>query len=164
MLKEVVDVLLIRSKFSTPKCFRQMFAILRGTWVPDKLRVLKQCSVLLRVRIMTRSVWPVVVDGNHITKHVEVENLERINKTSTASLSICWSFCKRYYKMLGSTIKKVKWSLIVQCIVFYWQSMVYLLTQCIVQPFSITPRRSIIVWLTQYSVFIIQTNKITNIL
>jgi hypothetical protein len=29
-------------------------------------------------------------------KHVGVENLERINKTSTTSLSICWSFCKRF--------------------------------------------------------------------
>jgi hypothetical protein len=38
-------------------------------------------------------------------KHVGVENLERINKTSTTSLNIYWSFCKRYYKMLGSTIK-----------------------------------------------------------
>jgi hypothetical protein len=26
-------------------------------------------------------------------KHVGVENLERINKTPTTSLSICWSFC-----------------------------------------------------------------------
>jgi hypothetical protein len=32
-------------------------------------------------------------------------SLEHINKTSTTSLSICWSFCKRYYKMLRSTIK-----------------------------------------------------------
>jgi hypothetical protein len=38
-------------------------------------------------------------------KHVGVENLERINKKSTTSLSICWYFYKRYYKMLGSTIK-----------------------------------------------------------
>jgi hypothetical protein len=28
-----------------------------------------------------------------------------INKTSTTSLSIGWSFCKWYYKMLGSNIK-----------------------------------------------------------
>jgi hypothetical protein len=34
-------------------------------------------------------------DGNHMPKHVGVENLERINKTSTTSLSICWSYCKR---------------------------------------------------------------------
>jgi hypothetical protein len=32
-------------------------------------------------------------------------NLQRINKQSTTSLRIFWSFYKRYYKMLGSTIK-----------------------------------------------------------
>jgi hypothetical protein len=40
-----------------------------------------------------------------LSKHVGVENLERINKIFTTSLSICLSFCKLYYKMLGSTIK-----------------------------------------------------------
>jgi hypothetical protein len=40
-------------------------------------------------------------------KHVGLENFERINKTSTTSLSICWYFCKRYYKILGSTIKLI---------------------------------------------------------
>jgi hypothetical protein len=43
MLKEVVDFLLIRSKFS-PDMFRHMVAILRGSWVPYKLP--KRCSVL----------------------------------------------------------------------------------------------------------------------
>jgi hypothetical protein len=42
-----------------PDMFGHMVAILRGSWVPDKL--LKQCSCYGRVRIMTRPVWPVVV-------------------------------------------------------------------------------------------------------
>jgi hypothetical protein len=44
-------------------------------------------------------------DGNHMSKYLGVENLERINKKSSSSFSICWSFYKRYYKMLRSTIK-----------------------------------------------------------
>jgi hypothetical protein len=40
-------------------------------------------------------------------KHVGVDNLERINKkSSTTSLSIFWSFCERYYKIVGSAIKR----------------------------------------------------------
>jgi hypothetical protein len=76
-----------------------MIAIFWGSQVPYKL--LKQCSVFGRVRIMTRPMWPVVVecirvldtlsktwihshpmwpavirppeDGNHLPKHVRVE-------------------------------------------------------------------------------------------
>jgi hypothetical protein len=44
MLKEVVDVLLIRCNFLYPDMFRHMVAILRRSWMPDKR--LKQCSVL----------------------------------------------------------------------------------------------------------------------
>jgi hypothetical protein len=57
--QEVVDFLLMRSKFY-PDMFRHIVAILRGSWVPSKLP--KRCSVFWRVRIMTRSVWPVVVE------------------------------------------------------------------------------------------------------
>jgi hypothetical protein len=46
-------------------------------------------------------------------KRVGVE-MERIkNKKSTTSHSICWSSYKRYYKMLGSTIKIRKLSVLV---------------------------------------------------
>jgi hypothetical protein len=66
MLKEVVDVLLIRSKFSTPTCF--------GKWLPSSGG--RECLIgysnnLLcygSVRIMTRPVWPVVDDGSTIKR------------------------------------------------------------------------------------------------
>jgi hypothetical protein len=38
-------------------------------------------------------------------KYVGVKKLERINETSTTSLSIWWYLCKRYYRMLSSTVK-----------------------------------------------------------
>jgi hypothetical protein len=65
MLQEVMEFFKwIRSKFSYPDMFRHMVAILRGSWVPDKL--LKQCSVLWAcadyVRTITRPMWPVVVE------------------------------------------------------------------------------------------------------
>jgi hypothetical protein len=89
-----------------PDMFRHMVAILRGSWVPDKL--LKQRSVLwacadydpsrvASLRLATR-------DGSQSG----VENLERINKIPTASLRTCWLFCKRYDKMLGSTINNIQ--------------------------------------------------------
>jgi hypothetical protein len=59
MLKELVDVLLIRSKFSTPTCF--------GIWLPSsggrECLISYSSNVLCygRERIMTRPVWPVVV-------------------------------------------------------------------------------------------------------
>jgi hypothetical protein len=112
MLKEVVDFLITSSKFSTPTCF--------GTWLPSsggRVCLINHPSKVLccgRVRVMTRPVWPVLVtssrgqfswnvsesdsdtqDVNHLPKHVGVENLERINKKSTSSLNICWSYCKR---------------------------------------------------------------------
>jgi hypothetical protein len=58
MLKEVVDFSLMRSKFY-PDMFRQMVATFRRSYVPYKL--LKQCSVFGRIRIMIRPVWPAVV-------------------------------------------------------------------------------------------------------
>jgi hypothetical protein len=60
MLKEVVDFLLIRSKFSTPACF--------GISLPSSggcVCLISYSSNVLcygRVRIMTRPVWPVVVE------------------------------------------------------------------------------------------------------
>jgi hypothetical protein len=91
-----VDFLLIRSKFSTLTCF--------GTWLPSSggRECLIRCpgKVLCcgRVRVMIR---PRPEDGTHMPKHVKVENLERINKKSTTSLSIRWSYCKRLYKSFG---------------------------------------------------------------
>jgi hypothetical protein len=91
-------VLIIRSNYFAQTCF--------GIYLPSsggREYLISYSSDALcygRVRIMIRPVWPVVVP-----KHVEVKHLERINETATTSLRICWSFCKRYYKMLSSTIK-----------------------------------------------------------
>jgi hypothetical protein len=92
MLKEVVDfLLLIRSKFY-PTCF--------GVWLPSsggrECLIGYSSGVLCngRMRIMTvrcgqlwNGIWNVLI------------------KKSTTSSSICWSFYKRCYKMLGPTIK-----------------------------------------------------------
>jgi hypothetical protein len=69
MLKEVVDVLLIRSKFSTPTCF--------GMWLPSsgsrECLISYSSNVLCygRVRIMTRPVWPVVVECVQVYIHLD---------------------------------------------------------------------------------------------
>jgi hypothetical protein len=66
MLKEVVDVLLIRSKFPTPTCF--------GIWLPSlggrECLINYSSNVLCygRVRIMIRPVWPVVVVSQLATR------------------------------------------------------------------------------------------------
>jgi hypothetical protein len=88
-----------------PDMFRHMITILRGSWVLDKL--LKQCSVLWACADYDLS--RVTSFRGHSTtympKHVGVENLERINKTSTSSLSICWSFCKPFFRCLHSNLR-----------------------------------------------------------
>src|SRR5215471_15704617 len=89
MLKKGVDFLLYVPNF-TRTCF--------GIWLPSsggrECLISYSSNVLCygRVRIMTRPVWPVAVECVQVYK-----------KTSTTSLSICWSFCK----MLGSTIKMI---------------------------------------------------------
>jgi hypothetical protein len=58
--------------------------------------------------------WPIPCghwspeDGNHMPKHVGLENLELINKTSTASLSICRSFCKRLSHQIQTSLNHPK--------------------------------------------------------
>ena len=52
-------------------------------------------------------------------------------------------------------ITTLKWSFVV----FDWQSMLHLLTQYNAQPFHIIPRRSIIFWLSECTVYIIQNHK-----
>jgi hypothetical protein len=133
MLKEVVDfLLLLRSRFY-PDTFRDTVAILRGSWVPYKQP--KWCSVLWacadcdRYRVAN---WPHGTGHNPYTPITQntawvaykalttpwgwqpyaetcrgrIWNVVIIKK-STTSLSICWSFYKWYYKMLGLTIKNV---------------------------------------------------------
>jgi hypothetical protein len=51
-----------------------------------------------------------------VPKHVGVENLERIGKKSTTTLRICWFYCKRYYKMLGTTTKIMRMRILIELI------------------------------------------------
>jgi hypothetical protein len=84
--------------------FQQIFAIFRGSQVPYKL--LKQCSVFGRTRIMTRPVWPLSFhykwphgtghlrppeDGKHLPKHVRSRIWNALIK-STTSLNIVGHF------------------------------------------------------------------------
>jgi hypothetical protein len=70
----------MRSKFYHDM-FRQMVAIFRGSYVPYKL--LTQCSVFGRIRIMTRDGQPFAETWGRIRNAL-------INPTTI--LSICWSF------------------------------------------------------------------------
>jgi hypothetical protein len=118
MLKEVVDFSTHTFKiFFYPDMFRYMFAILRASWVPGKIlkygsvllacagydpsHVAKLATLILYQALTTPWGWQPCAQtclGRNI--------LERINKKkSTTSLNICWSYCKRCYKMLGPTIK-----------------------------------------------------------
>jgi hypothetical protein len=76
------------------------------------LMKLCMCCVIICTPITQNTAWVAYKALNPlrmstICRNMSGLNLEHSNnKRSTISMSICWSSCKRYYKMLGSTIKR----------------------------------------------------------
>jgi hypothetical protein len=72
-----------------PDMFRHMAAILRGSWVPDKL--LKQCSVIWACAdLSTPTCFGIWLPYAETWRGWKIWNV--LIKTSTTSLSICWCF------------------------------------------------------------------------
>jgi hypothetical protein len=89
MFKEVVDC------FSTPTSFVIWLQFSAG----------RECLISYSIKLIRQSRPP--EDDNHMPKHAGVEKIWNVLiKKITNSMRICWYFYKRYYNMLGSTVKR----------------------------------------------------------